>query len=134
MARAAVEMGGWALWATRERTSLARLLGGTRDTVATGISIGIQDTPDALVQKAQAALAAGYRKIKIKIRPGADIEYVAAVREALGPGRAADGRCQLRLYLESQRSSGGPRPVPADDGSSSHWRTTTSVDTPNCKT
>ena len=99
MARAAVEMGGWALWATRERTSLARLLGGTRDTVATGISIGIQDTPDALVQKAQTALAAGYRKIKIKIRPGADIEYVAAVREALGPDAPlmADANCAYTL-------------------------------------
>ena len=99
MARAAVEMGGWALWATRERTSLARLLGGTRDAVATGISIGIQDTPDALVQTAQAALAAGYRKVKIKIRPGADIEYVAAVREALGPDAPlmADANCAYTL-------------------------------------
>ena len=85
MARAAVEMGGWALWATRGGISLARLLGGTRDAVATGISIGIQDSPGALVLKAQAALAAGYRKIKMKIRPGEDIEYIRAVREAVGP-------------------------------------------------
>ena len=99
MARAAVEMGWWALWATRERISLARLLGGTRDAVATGISIGIQDTPDALVQTAQAALAAGYRKVKIKIRPGADIEYIAAVREALGPDAPlmADANCAYTL-------------------------------------
>ena len=99
MARAAVEMGGWALWATRERTSLARLLGGTRDAIATGISIGIQDTPDALVKTAQAALAAGYRKVKIKIRPGADLEYVAAVREALGPDAPlmADANCAYTL-------------------------------------
>ena len=99
MARAAVEMGWWALWATRERISLARLLGGTRDAVATGISIGIQDTPDALVQTAQAALAAGYRKVKIKIQPGADIEYIAAVREALGPDAPlmADANCAYTL-------------------------------------
>ena len=85
MAKAAVEMGIWALWATRERTSLARLIGGTRDAIATGISIGIQDRPSTLVDKARGAMARGYRKIKIKIRPGADLEYIAAVRDALGP-------------------------------------------------
>ena len=85
MAKAAVEMGAWALWAEREGTSLSRLLGGTRRSIATGISIGIQDSPRALVDRARGSLALGYRKIKIKIRPGADIEYIGAVREALGP-------------------------------------------------
>ena len=85
MAKAAVEMGAWALWAEREGTSLSKLLGGTRSAIATGISIGIQDSPRALVDKARESLALGYRKIKIKIRPGADIEYIGAVREALGP-------------------------------------------------
>ena len=85
MAKAAVEMGTWALWATREQTSLARLIGGTRDAIATGISIGIQDRPSTLVDKARGALARGYRKVKVKIRPGADLEYIAAVRDALGP-------------------------------------------------
>ena len=85
MAKAAVEMGAWALWAEREGKSLSRLLGGTRRTIATGISIGIQDSPRALVERARDSLALGYRKIKIKIRPGADIEYIGAVREALGP-------------------------------------------------
>ena len=84
MARAAVEMGGWALWAEREQTSLARVLGGTRNMIATGISIGIQENPDVLVDKARAALSAGYQKIKLKIRPGADLDYAGAVREALG--------------------------------------------------
>ena len=85
MAKAAVEMGAWSLWAEREGTSLSRLLGGTRRSIATGISIGIQDSPRALVDKARDSLALGYRKIKIKIRPGADIEYIGAAREALGP-------------------------------------------------
>jgi O-succinylbenzoate synthase len=85
MAKAAVEMGAWALWAEREGTSLSRLIGGTRRTIATGISIGIQDSPQALVDKARESLGLGYRKIKIKIRPGADIEYIGAAREALGP-------------------------------------------------
>ncbi len=85
MAKAAVEMGCWALAATRAGVSLARLLGGTRDAVATGISLGIQATPAALVERAVAARAAGYRKVKLKIQPGADVEYVAALREAVGP-------------------------------------------------
>jgi O-succinylbenzoate synthase len=84
MARAALEMGGWALWAARESRSLSRIIGGTRTAIATGISLGIQSTPATLVDKSRAAIESGYRKIKIKIRPGADIEYIAAVREALG--------------------------------------------------
>ena len=85
MARAAVEMGAWTLLAERDGVSLSRLLGGTRAAIATGISIGIQASPALLADKAGAALAQGYRRIKMKIRPGADIECIAAVREALGP-------------------------------------------------
>ncbi len=85
MAKASVEMGMWALAALREGKSLSRYLGGTRDEIATGISIGIQETPAALVEKARAALAQGYRKIKLKIKPGSDVAFVGAVREALGP-------------------------------------------------
>ena len=84
MAKAAIEMGCWAVAALQKDTSLSRLLGGTRDRVPTGISIGIQDSPAALVTRAQRAVADGYRKIKVKIRPGADIDYVAAVRDAFG--------------------------------------------------
>lgn len=86
MAKAMVEMGCWELAARLEGKPLARLLGGTRTRVAVGISLGIQASPAALVERAAAAQAAGYRKIKIKIKPGADIEYIGAVREALGPG------------------------------------------------
>lgn len=84
MAKAALEMGSWALAAQRQSISLSELIGGTRTLVPTGISIGIQTNPDALVQRAQRAVADGYRKIKIKIQPGADVDYVRAVREALG--------------------------------------------------
>ena len=85
MAKAAVEMGVWELAARLKSLPLARLLGGTRERVAVGISLGIQKDPAALVERAQAALAQGYRKVKIKIKPGADVEYVGAVREAVGP-------------------------------------------------
>ena len=85
MAKAAVEMGCWALAATAEGVPLAERLGGTRTRVPTGISLGIQKTPEALVERAKAAYAQGYRKIKLKIAPGMDIDFVRAVRQALGP-------------------------------------------------
>lgn len=84
MAKAAVEMGSWGLAAEKQRVPLSRLLGGTRDRVPTGISIGIQANPEALVERAKRALASGYRKIKLKIQPGSDVPFVKAVREALG--------------------------------------------------
>ena len=83
MAKAAVEMGLWGLASVIRERPLANLLGGTRAQIATGISIGIQASPKALVEKARAAAAAGYRKIKLKIKPGSDVQFVGAVREAL---------------------------------------------------
>jgi O-succinylbenzoate synthase len=83
MAKAAVEMGCWALFAQRSNASLSKVLGGTRSEVAVGISLGIQASPDALVQRAAAAYQQRYQKIKLKIMPGRDVEYVRAVRAAL---------------------------------------------------
>src|SRR5436309_2977675 len=85
MAKAAVEMGCWELAARLCGRSLSYLLGGTRDRVVTGISLGIQASPDALVRRARAAVEQGYQKIKLKIAPGADVAYVRAVRDDLGP-------------------------------------------------
>ena len=85
MAKAAVEMAAWELTARAEGVSLSKKLGGTRDRIRVGISLGIQESPAALVDRARAALERGYRKVKIKIKPGADVEYVRAVREELGP-------------------------------------------------
>jgi O-succinylbenzoate synthase len=91
MAKAALEMACWEMAARGAGVSLSSLLGGSahlggvRERVAVGISLGIEESPAALVAKAGAALERGYRKVKIKIQPGADIEYLAAVRRALGP-------------------------------------------------
>jgi o-succinylbenzoate synthase len=85
MAKAALEMGCWGLESVIQRTPLALLLGGTRTEVPTGISLGIQSAPERLVERALAALAAGYRKIKIKIQPDQDVAYARAVRAAVGP-------------------------------------------------
>ena len=86
MAKAAVEMGVWGLAAARQGISLASLIGGTRTQIATGISIGIQEDPTRLVEKVRRALEEGYQKAKIKVKPGADLAYLAAVREELGAG------------------------------------------------
>jgi o-succinylbenzoate synthase len=83
MAKAALEMGTWALWAEEARVPLAALLGGTRRRVAAGISLGIRSDPGQLVEDATAAAEQGYCKIKLKIAPGADMEFVAAVRQAM---------------------------------------------------
>jgi O-succinylbenzoate synthase len=93
MARAAVEMAAWELTSRARGVSLAELLGGTRERVETGISLGIQDGPAQLAEKAVAARDEGYRRVKLKIAPGMDVAYVAAVRAAVGddtPERAAD--------------------------------------------
>jgi O-succinylbenzoate synthase len=86
MAKASVEMGLWALTAEMRQVSLSKLLGGTRDRIPVGISIGIQKSPDELVARVQECVKQRYRKIKIKVKPGKDIEYVGTVRKAVGPG------------------------------------------------
>ncbi len=99
MPKAAVEMGWWALAALRRGVSLAEMLGGTRHQIATGISLGIQPDPQTLIDKVREAVAAGYRKVKIKIKPGADVEHLKAVRDALGtdPELMADANSAYTL-------------------------------------
>lgn len=84
MAKAAVEMAAWDLFARQQGAPLARVLGGVRAEIASGVSVGIQDTLDQLVAKIETELAAGYRRIKIKIKPGWDINAVERVRARLG--------------------------------------------------
>jgi O-succinylbenzoate synthase len=84
MAKAAVEMAAWDLAATREAVSLSRLLGGTRQAIASGVSIGIQDSLPQLVEKVGKELDAGYRRVKIKVKPGWDVDAVETVRETFG--------------------------------------------------
>jgi len=84
MAKAAVEMAMWDLFARQRGEPLARVLGGTRDRIASGVSVGIQPSLDALVAKVEGELAAGYRRIKIKIKPGWDVRPVERLRERFG--------------------------------------------------
>jgi O-succinylbenzoate synthase len=80
MAKCALEFTAWDLFARAEGRSLAALLGGTRDKVAVGVSVGIQKDIDTLLKVVGAYLGEGYRRIKLKIKPGWDVEPVAAVR------------------------------------------------------
>lgn len=62
--------------------SLAEHLGAERDRVACGVSVGIAATTESLLEQVAGYLAEGYRRIKLKIEPGTDVERVRAVREA----------------------------------------------------
>jgi O-succinylbenzoate synthase len=84
MAKAAVEMAAWDLFAKQRGEPLSRLLGGTRDRIASGVSIGIQRSLDELAANVERELAAGYRRIKIKIKPGWDLDAVETVRARFG--------------------------------------------------
>ena len=84
MAKAALEMPVWALAAERLHESLATRIGGARARIDVGISLGIQASPEVLATKVAAARAAGYNRVKVKIAPGADLQFVAAARAAIG--------------------------------------------------
>lgn len=80
MAKAALEMAAWDLYARQRGESLSTTLGGAAHAIASGVSIGIQDSLAELVECVRVERAAGYRRIKIKIKPGWDITAVEAVR------------------------------------------------------
>lgn len=81
MAKAGLEFALWDLLAKARRVSLSNMLGGTRDHIAVGVSVGLQSSPSELVKKVAGYLDDGYTRIKIKIAPGRDLELVAAVRK-----------------------------------------------------
>jgi O-succinylbenzoate synthase len=80
MAKAALENAVWDLEAQQKQVSLAELLGGTRDVIACGVSIGIQPSKAALLEKVEEALAQGYQRVKLKCKPGWDTKIFEAVR------------------------------------------------------
>lgn len=81
MAKATVEMALWDLWARRHRQSLSRALGGRRPRVEVGVSVGIQPSVNALVRRVRSYLDEGYRRIKVKVRPGWDARPLRALRD-----------------------------------------------------
>ena len=84
MAKAALEMAAWDLEARLAGRPLCELLGASARPIPAGVSIGIQPSLQALVERVERELADGYQRIKIKIKPGWDLEPVRAIRERFG--------------------------------------------------
>lgn len=80
MAKAGVEAAIWDLEAKLSEQPLWRHIGGTRDEITCGVSIGIQNSPEALLDIVGRELESGYQRIKLKIKPGKDEQFVEAVR------------------------------------------------------
>ena len=100
MAKAGVEMALWDLIGKRESRSLREMLGGERERVEVGVSVGIQASPAALVETVRGYLEQGYERIKIKIKPGRDIAEARAVRKAF-PGLRLQVDANSAYTLES---------------------------------
>jgi o-succinylbenzoate synthase len=81
MAKGALEAAIWDAEAKQRNIPLARLLGGVRQEIASGVSIGVKVSLEELVQAVQVELDAGYQRIKIKIKPGYDVEPVCRLRK-----------------------------------------------------
>lgn len=82
LAKAGVEMALWDLLGKRDGKSLKEMFGGVWDQVEVGVSIGIQESASALVRTAENYVAQGYNRLKIKIKPGRDVDDTSAVRKA----------------------------------------------------
>jgi O-succinylbenzoate synthase len=81
MAKSGVENALWDAEAHLKGVPLSKLLGGTLEEIACGVSLGIRENPRALVNRVEEELRSGYQRIKLKIKPGKDYEFVAAVRK-----------------------------------------------------
>ena len=81
MAKAGVENALWDIEAQQKDLPLSKLLGGTLNEIACGVSLGIRESPKLLIERVAEELSNGYQRIKLKIKPGKDLDFVAAVRK-----------------------------------------------------
>lgn len=84
MARASVDCALWELYSKELGIPEYKALGGVKDSVEAGVSLGIEDTPDKLLATIEKYMKQGYRRVKCKIKPGYDINYMRAVRIEYG--------------------------------------------------
>jgi o-succinylbenzoate synthase len=109
MAKATIENACWDLEAKKLGVPLWRHLGGTHHEIACGVSIGIQNTPEILLEKIRKEVDAGYQRIKIKIKPGWDAVIVARVRKdfpdirLMGDANSAYTLADVDLFRELDR-------------------------------
>jgi O-succinylbenzoate synthase len=140
-ARAALDIAWWVLDARRRAVPLHVALGGTGDRVAVGADFGVQDSLDALMAKIQTAVDQGFPRVKLKFRPGWDLEMIAAARSTF-PDLAMHVDCnaaytladaELFRRLDRYRLAMIEQPL-ADDGMSlvSHADLQRMIETPIC--
>src|SRR5215510_14345030 len=109
MAKATLETACWDLEAKKAGVPLWKHLGGTRSEIACGVSIGIQDSPEALLEKIRKEVNAGYQRIKIKIKPGWDLKIVELVRKEfpdirlMGDANSAYTLADVSLFQQLDR-------------------------------
>jgi o-succinylbenzoate synthase len=109
MAKATIETACWDLEAKKLGVPLWKHLGGIRSEIASGVSIGIQNTPEILLEKIRREVDAGYQRIKIKIKPGWDVGIVARVRREfpriplMGDANSAYTLSDIPLFKELDR-------------------------------
>lgn len=84
MARSAVDCALWDLWSREQGISEWRALGGTKNVIESGVSLGIEKSPAELLRTIEKYLGQGYRRVKCKIAPGYDLEYLRATRREFG--------------------------------------------------
>jgi O-succinylbenzoate synthase len=78
-AKGGIEMAIWDILAQREGISLSKLLGGTKDHIISGVSLGLEPTIESLMEKVDKYVAQGYKRVKLKVKPGRDHEIINAV-------------------------------------------------------
>lgn len=83
--RTGLETALWDLEARRQGIPLYRLLGGTRAAIESGLAVGLYDTVDDTLRAAERYMAEGYKRLKLKIEPGRDVDLIRAARRAFGP-------------------------------------------------
>lgn len=81
MAKASIEGAVWDLYAKKKGISLAEAIGGAKKEVDVGVSLGLEDTDELLLERIGEKVEEGYKRIKVKIKPGRDVEMIRKIRE-----------------------------------------------------
>ena len=135
-------MACWDLWCRARNEPLAGALGGTRKEILSGVSLGIEPTIEGILEQVQRFVDQGYRRIKMKIGPGRDLQFLRAVRERWPElPLMADANSAYSLdnpsHLQSLKAMDGlslmmiEQPL-ADDDIIDHARLQAQLQTPIC--